>query len=197
MKRFSEACQRNWAPILDVLERILPPSGTVLEIASGTGQHAVRFAAALPELVWQPTDPGPEARASIEAWAIEFEVPNLKPPLDLNVMEKPWPIARADAMVCCNMIHIAPWEACLALFAGAQEVLSSGSPLYLYGPYFIEGQPIAPSNLEFDESLRSRHPEWGVRQLDKVCAVGSERGFELAELVPMPANNFSVIFRRQ
>jgi Protein of unknown function (DUF938) len=190
------AVARNRDPILAVLREVLPAAGTVLEIASGTGEHAVHFAAALPHLVWQPTDPDGEARGSIAAHAAAAGLTNLLPPLELDASAPVWPVTRADALVSINMIHISPWRATQGLMAGAARVLPAGAPLYLYGPYRRHGQHTAPSNAAFDESLRARDPEWGVRDLDEVAALAAEHGLALQRSVAMPANNLSVIFRR-
>ena len=187
---------RNRDPILGVLREALPDAGTVLEIASGTGEHAVHFAAALPHLVWQPTDPDAQARASIAARAAAAGLANLLPVLELDASAPVWPVIRADAVVSINMIHIAPWRAAQGLLTGAARVLAAGTPLYLYGPYRQHGQHTAPSNAAFDESLKARNPEWGVRDLDAVVALAGEHGLTLERKVPMPANNLSVIFRR-
>lgn len=190
------AVARNRDPILGVLRETLPDAGTVLEIASGTGEHAVHFAAALPHLVWQPTDPDAQARASIAAHAAATGLANLLPVLELDASAPVWPVIRADAVVSINMIHIAPWRAAQGLMTGAARVLAAGAPLYLYGPYRQHGQHTAPSNAAFDESLKARNPEWGVRDLDAVVALAGEHGLTLERKVPMPANNLSVIFRR-
>jgi SAM-dependent methyltransferase len=187
---------RNRDPILDVLRRVLPPEGLVLEVASGSGEHAFYFAQNLPALDWQPTDPGPEALASVAAHRTDAGLPNLLPPLRLDVTAAHWPVARADAVICCNMIHIAPWAACEGLVAGAARVLPAGGLLYLYGPYKIGGRHTAPTNAAFDADLRARNAAWGIRNLDDVAALAEQCGFALAETVPMPANNLSVIFRR-
>jgi SAM-dependent methyltransferase len=194
MKQHAPAALRNREPIREVLARVLPATGTVLEIASGTGEHAVAFATAFPALTWQPSDPDPTARASIAAHRIEAGLPNLAEPLALDVMA-PWPTDRADAIVCINMIHISPWEASLALFEHAGRLLASDALLYLYGPYRFDGQFTAPSNADFDRSLRSRDPRWGVRDLRDL--VGAATEFTLAEIAAMPANNHSLIFRRK
>jgi SAM-dependent methyltransferase len=187
---------RNRDPILEVLRRILPPKGLVLEVASGSGEHAAYFASKLPALTWQPTDPDPEAIASTAAHRAADGAPNLLPPLRLDVTSEQWPVARADAVICCNMIHIAPWAVCEGLVAGAARTLPSGGLLYLYGPYKIGGKHTAPSNSDFDLDLRARNPAWGIRDLGDVTALAERHGFKLAETVPMPANNLSVIFRR-
>ena len=187
---------RNRDPILAVLKRVLPARGVVLEIASGSGEHAAYFADQLPALVWQPTDPDAEALASIAAHRAAGAVANLLAPLRLDVTAPAWPVERADALMCCNMIHIAPWAACEGLIAGAQRVLPVGGVLYLYGPYKIDGRHTAPSNEAFDSDLRRRNPAWGIRDLGDVAALAQRHDLALAETVPMPANNFSVIFRR-
>jgi len=194
MKHHAPATARNREPIRDVLARELPTTGTVLEIASGSGEHAVAFAAAFPQITWQPSDPDPNARASIAAHRAEAALPNLAEPLVLDVMHAPWPLERADAIVCINMVHISPWEASLALVANAARLLAPGALLYLYGPYLIDGET-APSNREFDRSLRSRDPRWGVRELRDL--VGIAEHFELRDTVAMPANNHSLVFRRR
>ncbi len=186
------ATTRNRDPILEVLREVLPSSGTVLEVASGSGQHVTYFSAALPHLIWQPTDIEEAALASIAAWCRDR--PNVRAPVRLDVLE-PWPIDAADAVIATNLIHISPWATCLALFAGAARVLPSGGALVLYGPYRVGGAHTAPSNLAFDESLRARDPAWGVRDLEAVVAAAGERGLTHERTVPMPANNLSVVFR--
>lgn len=192
----SPSAERNKAPILGVLERALPRKGLVLEVASGTGQHVIHFAAALPTLEWQPSDPDAHARRSIGAWVEAEKLRNVRPPLELDVRRLPWPVARCDAIVCINMIHISPWEATLALFSGASAALPAGGVLYLYGPYRMRGRHTAPSNESFDRSLRAQDAAWGVRDLDDVERAASDAGFGLIETIPMPANNLSVIFAR-
>jgi SAM-dependent methyltransferase len=187
---------RNRDPILDVLRRVLPTTGTVLEVAAGSGEHAAYFAKALPHLTWQPTDPDPEALASIAAHRAGADASNLLSPLLLDVTATDWPIERANAVVCANMIHIAPWAACEGLIAGAARILPAGGILYLYGPYKIGGRHTAPSNQAFDDDLRERNPLWGIRDLADLAALAARHGFTLAETVPMPANNLSVIFWR-
>jgi len=193
-RRFAPAAARNREPILDVLRAHLPASGTALEIASGSGEHAVAFAAAFPSMVWQPSDPDPANRASIAAWIAAAGTPNLLPPIDLDATTEIWPLATADAVVCINMIHIAPWAACLGLMRGAARLLAPGGLLYLYGPFRRFGAHTAPSNAAFDESLRARDPAWGVRDLDEVREAAE--GFAPPTVVAMPANNLSVLFRR-
>lgn len=190
------AAARNRDPILAVLREVLPAAGTVLEIASGSGEHAVHFAAALPHLTWQPTDPDALARRSIAAHAARAALPNLLAPLELDAAAAVWPVTRADAIVSINMIHIAPWSAAEGLMAGAARLLPAGNPLYLYGPYRQGGHHTAPSNAAFDESLKARDPAWGVRDLDEVAALAGHHGLALQRTVAMPANNLSVVFRR-
>ena len=163
-------------------------------LASGTGQHATAFAAAFSNLVWQPSDPDPGALASIAAWS--EGVPNIRPPLRLDASDADWPLARADAILCINMVHISPWSATEGLMRGAGRVLPAGAPLYLYGAYRQAGVPTAASNEAFDASLRAANPEWGVRDLDEVAAEAEKNGLSLDAVVPMPANNLSVLFRR-
>ncbi len=189
------AAARNRDPILAVLREVLP-AGTVLEVASGSGEHAVHVASALPRLLWQPSDPDPAARRSIAAHAALAQLPNLLPPLELDAAAAAWPIVHADALVAINMIHIAPWRACEGLMAGSARLLPAGAPLYLYGPFREQGRHTAPSNAAFDASLTARNPEWGVRDLDAVARLAGLHGFALQRTVTMPANNLSVIFRR-
>ncbi|WP_322062516.1 DUF938 domain-containing protein [Paraburkholderia sp. J63] len=191
------AAARNAAPILEVLRGALPARGTVLEIASGTGQHAAHFAAALPGIEWQPSDADPRARASIAAWRAHTGLANLREPLDLDVRREPWPVDAVDAIVCINMIHIAPWEAAVALMKGAGARIAAGNALVLYGPYRRGGAHTAPSNEAFDADLRARDPSWGVRDLEAVEALAQAEGLVCEAVVPMPANNFSVVFRKQ
>ena len=172
--------------------------GEVLEIASGSGEHAVWFAAALPSVTWRPSDPSPEARASIALRRAEAALPNLLEPLALDAAAPDrWPLDRADAIVCINMIHIAPWSATQGLLAGAARLLPAGAPLYLYGPFREAGRHTAASNAAFDESLQARDPRWWVRDLDEVAALASANGLELSTRVPMPANNLSVVFEKR
>jgi hypothetical protein len=197
--RHAPATLRNRVPILDVLRAHLPARGLLLEVAAGTGEHAAFFAPALPHLTWQPTDPDPDQRASIAAWRVaggEPPPPNLLPPLDLDVEREPWPVAAADAIVNINMIHIAPWSACERLMEGAARRLPAGGLLYLYGPFMRDGRHTADSNARFDESLRAQDPRWGVRDLAAVEHAAATHGLARREIIPMPANNLSVIFRR-
>jgi hypothetical protein len=193
LKQSSPSVARNRNPILAVLRRVLPARGTVLEIASGTGEHAVCFARALPDLVWQPSDPSETARASIDAWRAAANA-SVLPPLALDARDDPWPITRADAVVCINMIHIAPWAACEGLMRGAARVLPAGGVLFTYGAYKRNGAHTAASNAAFDADLRARDPSWGVRDLEAVSAEANARGLELTLVESMPANNFSLVF---
>ncbi len=187
---------RNREPILDVLRRALPARGLVLEVASGSGEHAAFFANGLPSVSWQPSDMDAKALASVAAFQANSGAPNLLAPLRLDVTAAQWPIERADAIVNCNMIHISPWAACEGLIAGAERILPVGGILYLYGPYRIDGRHTAPSNEEFDANLRGRNAAWGIRDLGDVTALATRHGLTLVETVQMPANNLSVIFRR-
>jgi SAM-dependent methyltransferase len=195
-RRFAPAVARNKAAITEVLARHLRASGLVLEIASGSGEHALYFAAHFPALGFQPTDPDAAALASIAAWQAEAQLPNLLLPLALDVMADAWPVPKADAVLCINMIHIAPWEATAALMRGAARVLPRDGILFLYGPFKQGGQHTAPSNAEFDASLRAQDARWGVRDLEAVAEIASAAGFAAPIVEEMPANNLSVIFRR-
>ena len=194
VRRRAPAAERNRDAILSVLARVLPPHGVVLEIASGTGQHAVHCAAALPDIVWQPSDADAGARESIAAWRAHAGLANLDAPLALDVLNDDWSIADVAAIVCINMVHIAPWEAAEALFRGAGARLGAGGVLYLYGPYRRNGAHTAPSNEAFDQQLRATDPRWGVRDMEAVEALGEKAGFTLVETIAMPANHFSLVF---
>ena len=192
----SPAAERNKQPIADVLARVLPHAGVVLEIASGTGQHAEHFARALPALMWQPSDPDVAALAILAERVRRAALPNLRAPLELDVHTPP-AVGELAAVVCSNMIHIAPWSACAALLLCAERWLAPGAPLVLYGPFKRSGQHTAPSNAAFDADLRRRNPEWGVRDLDDVVALARRHSLELVEVVAMPANNLTVVLIRQ
>ena len=194
----SPASDRNKEPILDVLRPLLPSHGKVLEIASGTGQHVVHFAAAAPQLVWQPTDPDADSRTAIDARVRASGLGNIRPALELDVHADDWPATPASLLVCINMIHIAPWSATAALFAGAAQVLAAAasSRILLYGPYREQGRHTAESNAQFDASLRARNPAWGVRDVDDVTAVAAAHGFQRESMVRMPANNLCLVFTR-
>jgi hypothetical protein len=196
-RRSSPSAARNREPILEVLRRVLPASGRVLEIAAGTGEHAVHFAGALPGLAWQPSDPDATSRRSIAAWRAEAALPNLHEPLELDVTAADWPVGAVEAIVCINMLHISPWAATEGLMAGAAARLAPGAPLFVYGPFRRAGVPTAPSNEAFDASLRARDPAWGLRDLDAVAQLAAGQGLDLVEVVKMPANNLSLLFRRR
>ncbi len=188
--------ERNKQPILEVLSRVLPRRGLVLEIGSGTGQHVAHFAKALPHLTFQPSEMDVERHASIAAWVGAGRLSNVKPPLAIDVTKRPWPVPAADAIVCINVIHISPWEATLALMAGAGILLPAGGVLVTYGPYMRGGAHTSQSNEAFDASLRARNPAWGVRDIDKVTEVAGTEGLALEAVIPMPANNFTLVWRK-
>ncbi len=196
LRQRAPAAARNREPILAVLRAHLPDRGLVLEVASGTGEHAVHFARAVPGWTWQPSDPSAAARASIAAWTQSEGLANVLPPLDLDAAGKDWPIIAADALVSINMIHIAPWEAAAGLMRGAGLILPQGAPLVLYGPFRRPGRAIEPSNAAFDEDLRRRNPLWGLRALDEVAALAAGSGLTLDGTLEMPANNLCVVFTR-
>ncbi len=195
--RSAPAAARNREPILLVLRDCLPRSARVLEIASGTGEHAVWFSSALPELTWQPTDHDPQALRSIAAWRDKAGPPNLLPPLPLDAAADTWPVAQADAVVAINMVHIAPWTATQGLIAGAARVLPQGGLLFLYGPFREAGVHTAAGNAAFDADLRARDPSWGIRDLDEITALADQHGLMGPERIAMPTNNLSVVFRRR
>ncbi|WP_029012017.1 DUF938 domain-containing protein [Niveispirillum irakense] len=198
VRRHAPATLRNRAPILAILEQVLPATGHLLEVASGSGEHAVFLASHLGGWQWQPSDPDADARASIAAWTQAEGVPNIAPPLAINALDPTsWPSGPFDAMLCVNMIHIAPWEATLGLFAAAGRLLPTGAPLILYGPYKRGGQHTADSNAAFDADLRARDPRWGVRDLETVADLAATHGFGAPAIHEMPANNLTVIFTRQ
>ncbi|MEM7556003.1 MAG: DUF938 domain-containing protein [Cyanobacteria bacterium P01_A01_bin.84] len=210
-RQYAPATLNNRKPILEVLSQVLPPQGTVLEIASGTGEHAIYFAPQLKPRKWLPSDPNPTAIASIAAWQKYSPSDNLYPPIELHADSSIWAVESNStapweyindlqnypitAIVNINMIHISPWETCLGLMAGAKRILPDGGILYMYGPYKREGKHTAPSNEAFDFSLRSRNSQWGVRDLDDVVAVGTKNHLELVQVYEMPANNLSVVFK--
>ncbi len=193
VRRQAPAAARNVGPIGDVLAEWLPASGLVLEIASGTGEHALAFARRFPELEWQPSDPDPQALASIAAWTEEGAT-NLRAPVHLDVCAPEWPVDQADAILCINMVHISPWEASLGLLDGAARLLEPGARLILYGPWMQADVPTAPSNQAFDISLRERDERWGLRLVEDFAAEALHRDFRLVERRPMPSNNFMLLF---
>lgn len=196
MKRTSPATARNREPIAAALADVLPDRGLVLEVASGAGEHAVYLAQRFPGLIWQPSDPDPDALSSIEAYAADAGLSNLRNPVTLDAGSDTWPIDAADAVLCINMVHISPWEATEGLMHGAGRLLGPRAPLILYGPYRRAGVRTAPSNEAFDQSLKARNPEWGLRDLDRVAEEAEANGLQLERVVEMPANNLIVVFRR-
>ncbi|NEP17928.1 MAG: DUF938 domain-containing protein [Leptolyngbya sp. SIO4C1] len=210
-RQYAPATERNREPILAVLAQVLPPTGTILETASGTGQHAAYFAPRLMPRYWLPSDPQPLLRASIQAWAETAASDRLLSPVALDVSAPRWPVEAASfqdrltaqgapaiaAIVNINMIHISPWQACLGLLAGASRILPAAGVLYLYGPYQRQGRHTAPSNAAFDKQLRSQNPAWGVRSLEAVTAAAEAQQLQLQTVVEMPANNLSVVFAKK
>jgi len=200
MKKHAPATLRNREAILAVLREELPVAGAeknnVLEIASGSGEHAVFFAQNLPNLDWQPSDPAPDALESIAAYRDDAGLPNLRAPAQIDASAQNWPISSADAIVCINMVHISPWTATQGLFAGAARVLSGKSaPLVLYGPYFEHGIDPAPSNLQFNDSLKARDPSWGIRHVEEMDTLAAHHGFARSARREMPANNLTLVYR--
>jgi hypothetical protein len=193
-RRHAPATERNREPIAVVLADELPQRGLMLEIASGSGEHCAFFASRFPNLQWQPSDPEDAARASIAEWCAGL--PNVLPPLALDAAAEAWPIAAADAILCVNMVHISPWEATLGLMTGAGRLLAAGAPLILYGPYRQRDVPTAESNEAFDVSLKARDSRWGLRHVEDVSAAAAAHRLALQRMVPMPANNLSLVFRR-
>jgi len=193
-RRSAPHVARNAGPIAEVLHRILPARGLVLEIASGSGEHALHFAREFPKLLFQPSDPEPAALRSIEAWRAEAGLFNLLPAVALDARAAEWPVAAADAILCINMVHISPWSATQGLMRGAGRLLAQSAPLYLYGAYRQAGVETAPSNEAFDESLRARDPAWGVRDLEAVAEAAAAQGLALRERIAMPANNQMLVF---
>ncbi|MFA5951721.1 MAG: DUF938 domain-containing protein [Hyphomicrobium sp.] len=197
-RRYAPSVARNREPILAVLEQHLPAQGLVLEVASGTGEHVAHLAKArAPDLVFQPSDPDPSSRASIDAWTAALGLRNVRPAIALDAASENWPVARADAVLCINMIHIAAWESAVGLMRGAGRVLPLGGMLYLYGPFTCDGHHTAASNEAFDRELRSKNPAWGVRDLAVVAEVAEAHGFAKPLVKEMPANNLSLIFVRR
>jgi Protein of unknown function (DUF938) len=198
LRRYAPATERNREPILAILQQVLPSTGTILEISSGTGEHAIFMAPQLAPRHWLPSDPNPDARASIAAWQQSTPCDNIYPPIDLDASSSEWLVESEQpitAIVNINMIHIAPRSAYIGLFAGASRILPVGGILYLYGPFKQAGVHTAPSNAAFDESLRSQNPEWGVRDLEEITGVAHSHNLELQQVYPMPANNLSVVFK--
>jgi hypothetical protein len=195
-RRYPPATLRNRDAIAQVLGDVLPSAGVVLEVASGSGEHVVHFASVFPALVWQPSDPDPAALASIGAWTTEAGVGNVRPPLLLDAATSDWPLTRADAALCINMVHISRWAATDGLFDGCAAMLPSAAPLILYGPYRERGVDTAPSNEAFDRSLKERNPEWGLRDVSEIDGVAAAAGFGRIRRVAMPANNLMLVYRK-
>jgi len=197
LRQRAPAVERNREPIVEVLRRVLPERGLALEIASGSGEHAIYFAQAFPELAFLPSDPDETARNSTAAWIGVSGLANILPPVALDAADAAWPIEKADAIICINMTHISPWAATEGLFKGAARLLASGAPLYLYGPYKRSGAHTSESNQAFDDWLRGNDPQWGVRDLELVIDCAGTNGFSKPEIVEMPAKNLSLLFRRR
>ena len=195
-RRSAPAALRNREPIAQVLTEWLPPSGVVVEIASGTGEHSVYFAEHFPALEWQPSDIHPDALRSIAAWREGSGLANLRPPVTIDASSSSWPIDRADALLSINMAHISPWESALGLLDGAARLLTTRAPLILYGPWLKSDLATAQSNLDFDADLKRRDPQWGLRRVEDFAAAAKERGLELVETRTMPANNLMLLLRR-
>lgn len=196
MKLSSPAAKRNREPIASVLADWLPASGLVLEVASGSGEHAAHFAERFRQLDWQPTDPDPLAINSIEAWRADSGLVNLREPVVLDASADTWPVDRVDAVININMVHISPWEAAIGLMEGAARLLPAGGPLILYGPWLVEGVETAPSNLEFDADLKRRNPAWGLRMVEDFAREAEKRGLMLEDQLDMPANNRMLLLVR-
>jgi hypothetical protein len=195
-RQFAPAALRNRDFILDVLRSVLPTTGVILEVASGSGEHIVHFARNFPALIFQPSDLETGALLSVAAWVQDTRVANVRKPILLDASQPVWPIASADGIICINMVHISPWEATVGLIKGAAAILPAASPFYLYGPYKREGFVTAPSNQAFDRNLRDRNPTWGLRDLEAIAAMAQSVGFSGPDITEMPANNLSVVFRR-
>ncbi len=191
---YAPSAARNRGPILEAIGPYLPETGLVLEIASGTGEHVVHFAAARPGLTWQPTDPEPERRASIDAWTSDLA--NVRRACPLDAASAEWPVTKAACVLCINMIHISPWSAAEGLFAGASRILSPGGLLVLYGPYRWRDRPMEPGNAAFDDDLRRRNPAWGLRAIEDVSDLARSSGFGPADVIAMPSDNLTLLFRR-
>ncbi len=195
IRRSAPAALRNREPIAEVLRDWLPKNGLVLEVASGSGEHAVHFAKTFPHLEWQPSDTHPAALASIRAWRESAGLPNLREPLVIDASKADWPIGRADALLSINMVHISPWASALGLLDGAARILPAGAPLILYGPWLKDDIESAPSNLDFDADLKRRDPEWGLRRVEDFAAAATQRGLGLEQTRTMPANNLMLLMR--
>ena len=196
-RRSAPAALRNREPIAEVLREWLPEAGVVLEIASGTGEHAIYFAEHFPALEWQPSDLHPDALNSVEAWRETAALANVRPPLTIDAASPDWPVQAADAILSINMVHISPWSSALGLLDGTARLLSPGAPLILYGPWLKADVPPVQSNLDFDADLKRRDPEWGLRKVEDFASAAAERGLDLLETRPMPANNMMLLLRRR
>ena len=194
VKRYAPATERNRDVIAETLASLLPAEGLVLEVASGTGEHAVHFAKRFSTLTWQPSDPDPIAIVSINAWQADVNAPNVRPAMLLDASSN-WSIAQADAVVCINMTHISPWAATVGLLHNAARILPSNAPLFIYGPFRQRDVPLAESNASFDASLRQQNPEWGLRYVEDITEEAQEAGLRPDQIIEMPANNLSLIFR--
>jgi hypothetical protein len=197
LRQRAPAVERNRDPIVEVLRRVMPERGLALEIASGSGEHAIHFARAFPQLAFLPSDPDVKARSSIAAWIGVSDLSNILAPIALDAAAAPWPVEEADAIICINMTHISPWAATEGLFKGAARLLASGAPLYLYGPFKRGAAHTSESNQAFDDWLHANNPQWGVRDLELVIDCAGTNGFSKPEIVEMPANNLSLLFRRR
>ncbi|MEP2989539.1 MAG: DUF938 domain-containing protein [Parasphingorhabdus sp.] len=195
-QKYAPATMRNRDAIVAGLREVLPQTGTILEMASGTGEHAVYFGQKFPNLTFQPSDPDPECCRSIAAWTAREAVENVRPPLQLDALIKEWDIESPTAIICINMLHIAPWEASIGLFNHAAQLLAPGASLFLYGPYFRDGVEPAQGNLDFERSLKSRNLQWGIRDVSDVDKLANQNGFVQERLIEMPANNISLIYRK-
>ena len=195
-RRSAPAALRNREPIADVLAGWLPANGVVLEVASGTGEHAVHFAARFPAVEWQPSDRDSDALASIQAWRGASGLPNLRPPVLLDASLADWPVGELDAILCCNMAHISPWGATLGVLDGAARHLRRDGRLIFYGPWLVAGIETASTNLAFDASLRARNPDWGLRDLGDLLLQATDRGLVFRDRVSMPANNLMILLER-
>lgn len=193
---FAPSAARNMQPVCDVLQPLLPKRGTVLEIASGSGEHIVKLAELTPETTFQPSDPGEDERRSIDAWRQSLKLDNVQPAISIDATASQWPIASADVVYCMNMIHISPWAATVGLIEGAARTLATDGLLYTYGPYRRDGRHTSTGNETFDQSLRQRNPEWGIRDVEEIISLAESHGFRTPDIVEMPANNLSLLFRR-
>ena len=200
---FFPATERNRGPIGDLLSQLLPASGTVLELASGSGEHAVCFQQRFPHLLWQASDPNPDHRASIDAWIRHQVLTDVMPAaLKLDVEERPWPLpptirSTLKTVVCINLLHISPASCTDALLEESALLLPSGASLIIYGPFMRNGAHTSASNAAFDQSLRERNDEWGLRDVNAITSIAANAGFQIDDVIPMPANNLTIVFNRK